>query len=260
MEKHEYEYDKVVIGGSLASLVYAYHEALPIVWTEPRVPYFFEKTKDGLDKSEIWKRMAFLLSLSGLAPLGDKVEHIREEDGILKVYGKEPYFIKMRVNEVVRFDENLVEKEDTVFEVIDWVNVRSGMVHPHHYLNSGDNFVNHVYFYKTERVEGNHDMKDLVALSYMTRKQLQDLDYSETYVRLKLIDMMKAAGIKGTGNGFWKGKKRYLSIKLEPVQRDVRICDTEREDKLLKKYNKATPPHEQLAMWADALGSPYERD
>lgn len=260
MNDHEYEVEKLVVGGSLASLVYAYHESLPIVWTKSRVPYFFEKTKDGLDKTEIWRRMAFLLSLSGLAPLGDKAENVREEDGVLKVYGKEPYFIRIKAGEVVYFDEVLAEKEDTVFEVVDWVNVRSGMVHPHWHLSSGDDFVNHVYFYKSDRIDGDHDKKDLVALSYMTRKQLQSDDFSETYVRLKLLDMMKTADIKGTGNGSYQRKKKFLSLRVEPAQRDVRVCDTEREDELIKKYGKRMPPHEQLAMWADMLGTPYERD
>lgn len=258
MNDHEYEVDKLVVGGSLASLVYAYHESLPIIWTEPRVPYFFEKTENGLSKEEIWKRLAFLLSLSGLAPLGDKAESYREEDGLLKVFAKEPYFIRFRAGEIEYYDETLVEKEGSVFEVIDWVDIRSGMSHPHWELHSKDDFVKKVIFYKTNRIDGNHDFKDLVALSYMTREQLHDDDWSETYVRLKLIDMMKKAGIKGKANGHYKGKKKHLSLKVEPSQRDVRVCDLEREDAILKKYAYKDPKHEQLATWADILGGPYE--
>ena len=257
MNKHEYQYDKIVVGGSLASLVYAYHESLPIIW-KARLPYFFDKTKDGKSKLEIWRRTAFLLSLSGLAPLGDKVDSYREEDGLLKVFGEEPYFIRIRAKEIEYFDEQLDEKEDTVFEVVDWVNVRSGMAHSRDFFFTQSNFVKRVYFYKTNRIDGNHDFKDLVALSYMTRAQLNDDDYSETYIRLKLIDMMKAGGIKGKANGNYKGKPKFLSIRLEPNRRDIRVCDLEREDAILEKYGEREPTHEQLATWADILGDPYE--
>jgi len=260
VDKHEYEYEKLVVGGSLASLVYAYHESLPIIWTEPRLPHFFDKTKNGQPKLEIWKRMAFLLSLSGLAPFGNKVDSYREEDGLLKVFGKEPYYVKVKAKEVEYYDECLVEKENTILEIIDWVNVRSGLLHPHDYLGSEDDFVKHVHFYVTPRIDGEHPFKDAVTLSYMTRKQLLDDDHSETYVRLKLLDMMREAGIKGTGNGSYKGKKKHLSLRVEPTKREARVCDTEREDALLEKYWEKDPPQEQTAMWADILGDPYERD
>lgn len=259
MNDHVYEYDKLVIGGSLASLVYAYHESLPIIWTEARLPFFFDKTKDGNSKLDIWHKMAFLLSMAGLAPLGDKAETIREEeDGTLKVIGKEPYFIRIKAKEVEYYDECLAEKEDTIFEVVDWVSVRSGMCHSHDCLSSEDDFIKHAYFYKTKRVDGNHDKKDAVCLSYMTRAQLLDVDYSETYIRLKLLDMMKEAGIKGNGNGNFRGKKRFLSLKIEPAHREYRVLDTKREDAVLEKYGESTPKDIQLAMWADVLGEPYD--
>ena len=259
MNQHEYEYDKLVIGGSLASLVYAYHESLPIIWTEARLPHFFDKTEDGIPKIDLWQKMAFLLSMAGLAPMGGKATSWRiEDDGILKVIGKEPYYVKFKAEEVEYYDEILDEKEDTIFEVVDWVSVRSGMVHDFDHLSSEDDFLKHVYFYKTKRVDGNHDKKDAVCLSYMTRAQLLDDDYSETYIRLKLIDMMKEAGIKGQGNGNFRGKKRFLSLKIEPVDREYRVLDTEREDAIIKKYGASIPKNEQLSMWADVLGEPYD--
>lgn len=202
--------------------------------------------------------MAFLLSLSGLAPFGDKVTSYREDDGLLKVFGKEPYFVRVKAKKINYYDEPLVEKENTIFEVVDWINVRRGMCHSYDFLESKTRFVKHVYFYRSDRIEGEHDKKDAVVLSYLKQKQLNDDGYSETYVRLKLLNMMKKAGIHGCKDGFYKGKQRFLSPKIEPVQRDIRICDTKREDQLLIKYNKKDPNHEQLATWADILGEPYE--
>lgn len=258
MDKHVYECDKLVVGGSLASLVYAYNESLPIVWTEAKLPYFFDVTNDGTSKLEIWRRLAFLLSLSGLAPFGDKADRYREEDGVLKVFGKDPYFISIKAKEIKYFDKSFEEKENTVFEVIDWVNVHSGMSHSHDTLKSNDEFVRNVHFYKSDRIDGNHEYKDLVALSYLTRKQLLDEDYSETYVRLKLLNMMKKAGIKGAGNGSYKGTKRFLSVRLEIDRREIRVRDVYRDTRLINRSKQKDPEHEQLAIWSDILGGPYD--
>jgi len=257
MVRHEYRFKKLVIGGSLAALVYAYHESLPIIWTEPKIPYFFDKTVAGKSKKEIWHKMAFLLSLAGLAPVGDKAESYRIEGNTIKVFGAEPYFVQISFDEVVHFDID-TEKQKKNLEVIDWVDVRRGTSHEHDYLGSPSRFVRHIYFYESPRIDGVSGLKDLVAVSYMSPKQLEQVEYSETYVRLKLIDVMKQHGIRGAKNGIGlKGKQKYLTTKLEPRLREIRINDSKREDELLKKYANQQPSNEQLVMWSDVLGSPY---
>ena len=68
-----------------------------------------------------------------------------------------------------------------MFKVIDWVNIRSGMVHEHDTLEDTESsFVNKIYFYPSERIDGNHDKKDLVAVSYMNKKQIDSIEYSDT--------------------------------------------------------------------------------
>jgi len=258
MNEHEYEYDKLVIGGSLSSLIYAYHNSLHIVWTNLQPLYFFDKTKEGIPKERIAKKLAFLLSLAGLAPFGDKIDSYREEEGLLKLFGKEPYSIKVRAKEIIYFDKSLNEEENKIFEVIDWADVRSGMLHPHDFLESKNKFVKFVHFYKTNRIDGDQVFKDAVAISYLNSEQLKDLDFSETYVRLKLMKMMGDAKITGKANGYYKGKQKFLSPKLEISKREVRVNDSKREDKLLEEYSKKEPTNKQLTIWSDVLGEPYD--
>lgn len=257
MNDFVYEYEKLVVGGSLSSLIYAYHEGLPLIIDTPRVPYFFDKTKEGISKKDLWHKFSFMLSMSGLLPMADKTSSVRLEDGILKAFGDGPYYIKFRADDIEFYDESLNEKKDSIFEVIDWVNVRSGMVHPVDYIDDESDFVKKIIFYPSYRMDGNHDKKDLIALSYLNKQQLQDGDYSETFTRLKVLDMMKQAGIRGRANGHFLGKQRFLSLKIEVALRETRIIDS-REDKLLEKYLSSYPERKELLSLVEVLGSPYD--
>ena len=111
-------------------------------------------------------------------------------------------------------------------KVVDWVDVRSGMKHEYDYFETKDSFVREVYFYPSHRMGSGEkdDRKDLVSVSYLTKEQLDDFEYSDTYVKFKILNLMKEAGIKGPKNGrrvddpnMWA----HHSIKIEPSSREV---------------------------------------
>ncbi len=91
-------------------------------------------------------------------------------------------------------------------------------MHDHEFFKTDDNLVKEVYFYPSERIDGNHTKKkDLVSISYLNSSQLQDFEYSDTYVKFKVTDMMKKAGIGGRKCG---GNNQY-ALKLEVDRREV---------------------------------------
>ena len=58
----------------------------------------------------------------------------------------------------------------------------------------------------------------------MTEGQLQDSNYSDTYVKFKVLDIMKEAGIRGARNGrdmLDKTKYKYYALKIEPEKREI---------------------------------------
>ena len=57
---------------------------------------------------------------------------------------------------------------------------------------------------------GNKKYKDLVVESNLEESELRSVDYSSTMARFKTIEMMKNAGILGTGHG--QGKHRPVQI------------------------------------------------
>ena len=212
----------VVIGGSLAALQDAWENQIPAVYCEPKRPIGY----GGSTEQEIkrWEWLCFNLSLAGLLPFADKVSSIRlTEEGAAVIAGMKAYDVSCQVLYVFD-DKNIVGlpepvgKTSDLYEVFDWMNVRSGTTHEHDRLESTSDFVKWIDFYPSERIDGNHNKKDLVAVSYMPEAQLTDPKYSEVYAKFKVLYMMREAGIKGQS----AGKGKHYSIKIEPTGRETR--------------------------------------
>jgi len=111
------------------------------------------------------------------------------------------------------------EEEVRGYRVFDWFDVRSGMRHDiDQIVDEESDFVKKIYFYLSDRIDGNQDKKDMVAESFLDKEQIHDIEYSDSISRLKAIKMMKDAGIKGKKNG--RGK--FLSIKIDLWKREIK--------------------------------------
>jgi hypothetical protein len=242
LQRHVYEKDKIVIGGDLRALLYAYNHGLPIIYVEPAPPLRFDEIKhDNLsilgiqpelpfNQAEMWSRLDFFLGLSGLVPMGANASNIRVTENQLSVTTKQSRNIKFNFNQLVVFsDEKIfglpqIKKETREkSRVVDWINVRSGCSHDILHLHSDGEFVKDIIFYPTDRSD-NRNLKDLVAISYLTDEQINDFNYSDTMVKFKVTEMMKEAGIRGARNGRDVNnpeRYKYYAIKVEPAQRTI---------------------------------------
>jgi hypothetical protein len=247
LRDHTYEYDKIVIGSSVSALLYSYFNNIPAIFTNIEKPKFFERfslnvdfnhlglnTADsnqtiGIPKYHIWGRLVYLLSYAGLLPLSDKAISIRlEDESILRVATEYSRFAKFKFNELLVFNDDnfhgIKSKNSNLYEVLDWMNVRSGTTHRFDRIENTSNFVKCVHFYPSDRIDGAHNKKDLVAVSHLTEEQLADFNYSDTYARFVVEDLMKKNGIKGRRNGRDTNNPnlyRYYSIKVETAKREI---------------------------------------
>ena len=261
MKEHQYKYETVVIGGRLNALLYAYYNNLPIIFTEPQPPHPFEyfdprvdlsdflfdhdkfqlctlngKKEFGQSKLKLYNHMCFLLSLAGLMPLFNIADTMRIEKTLLKIATKNSRLIQIEFDSLVIFDDHNVaglsppkQKKEETFEVIDWISTRVGGKHEIDYIKTKEAFVNEIFFYPSERIDGNTKIKDIAAISYLTHEDINDYRFSDTYARFKILELMKSAGIKGMKNGRnpnYPEKSsephKYLLPKIEPVHREVR--------------------------------------
>ena len=151
MNKHEYEFDEVIIGNTLAGLMYSYFNSAPLISVIDKKPFFFEFFNPDLELSKLqletenyelngigtkkifghsklktWEHLAFVLSLSGCMPLSNKAATIRIEDNnILKITTKKFRVVRIKFKKLTIFDDegveglHIPEKEFGIFKVIE---------------------------------------------------------------------------------------------------------------------------------------------
>ncbi len=253
----EVNHDKIIIGSSLEALAYSYLTNTPFVSTRTIAPYFFERFDPDLDltvfnfKNEIknlktnksplevgslklplWEKLYFYLNLSGLCIKSNNVSSLRIQDGILKISTSNARLIKASYNKLIIFDDYNLHGlppptlSDSRCAVYDWFDVKSGMKHDYDLVYSENDFVREIIFYPSQRIDGKHNLKDAVGVSYLNKKQLEDFEYSDINARFKTLYMMKEVGIRGARNGRDvndKTKYKYYSVKLETVSRAVKF-------------------------------------
>tara|TARA_Y100000593_G_C4306972_1_gene336248 strand:- start:533 stop:1489 length:957 start_codon:yes stop_codon:yes gene_type:complete len=273
---HIYECENIVIGSRLNAVMYAFLNNYPLLLNKHEPPLPFElfphetnlnnfnvdnleiglTTLNGVEKFgnpklELWKRLCYCLSLSGLMPLSNNASSMRIEDDVLKVFVSNTKLIRFKFSQLHVFDGDNVEglvgqTREKLYQVTDWINVRSGMVHEYDRIETDSPFVNCIHFYPSDRIEGKHDKKDLVAISYLTEEQLSDIIYSDTYVRFKTKSIMKEIGIRGKRNGknpnyphSSQQPYKHVALTLENKSREVRLASAnlyeDAENVLFKK-------------------------
>ena len=212
-----------VLGGSFSALSYSHKNNLPLIINKIQKPHRFEKNKDGSTQDQ-WHKLYYSLSNSGLNLLDEKAQNVRIKDNEISVTTKNARVIKFDYDKIIIFDDESVTglptptKENKDFIILDWISAKSCQMHDHDYWSFGDKLVSELYFYPSERLDGHHpNKKDLVAISYLNDAQLQDFEYSDTYVKFKVLSEMKKAGIGGRKCG---GGKQY-SLKLEVTKREI---------------------------------------
>lgn len=155
-------------------------------------------------------------------------------DNLLKVTTPNSRLGRFEFENLVVFDDTRVsglplvkERHEGKCKVLDWFNVRSGMEHDHQIFETQSDFVKTVHFYPSDRFgiqKAGRIRKDLVAVSHLSRQEINNFDYSDTLARFKILDMMKKAGIRGARNGrdtYNPNIYRYYSVKIEPTERQI---------------------------------------
>lgn len=252
---------EVVIGGGLSAVLYAYHTDSVLLRSGDDGPPpfdFFESNVDlsayhvaatmfelhsnsdfkviGAPKRDLWERLSFIKSISGGIPFADKITAIRVDrepksitvssrgTSTVLEYDKLRIFDDKELHGVSDLQIISTSYEDKKYKVLDWFDVRSGCRHKFDYISTKDDFVREMFFYPSNRMDGNHDLKDLVTVSYLDRRQLDSVEYSDTYARLKTKSIMKDNGIRGTRNGRDTKnpeKFKYYALRIESASREV---------------------------------------
>lgn len=244
IDKHIYSYDTIVVGGGLNALLYSFYTGYPCIFVKPDPPFRLDICDEKHDfgflhlrspsQREAWERLILILGLSGQLPMTNRASSLNIRDNLLKVTTPNSRLGRFEFKKLIIFSDHAVhglplvqEQVESKYRVLDWFNVRSGMEHSYDALDDDSDFISRIHFYPSERF-GNQKTerirKDLVAVSFLDREQLDDFDYSDTMAKFKIISMMKDAGIKGARNGkdtYNPDLYRYYSVKIEATEREI---------------------------------------
>ena len=105
----------------------------------------------------------------------------------------------------------------------DWIAFNRGGKHDVDYIKLEDDFVNEVWFYPSDRIDGATPVKDACVVSKIKKEDILDFDFSETMARFKLISEMETRGMKGVFNGLGPtGKPKYYKFRTTHITRTKR--------------------------------------
>ena len=179
----------------------------------------------GLERSielpYVWERLHFALSMAGLKINSIPVNSWRLEDKQLVFITSGNKKITKDFDKVICFDEEIKE-----FSVYDWFQVKSGKMHDLDFVYGDSKFVNKLIFHTPRDPKSYKRGKDVVAVSYLSEEDLENINYSPGIARLKAAIMMKESGIRGRRNGFLnkeKGTHRHYALKIEHSYREVKL-------------------------------------
>lgn len=224
---------KIITGGSIESLFYAYIHETPIVLTQPYVPFELDMVEDSsffellgytaempLTKVQVWDRLVFVLSMAGLVMMPNNVRNVRQErNKIIFSLNDNSRFI-IAYERKISFDKHL----DGEVDVYDWFDIRSGAKTELQEINDSENdLVHKIVFYDSQR-KGTRGkgFKDLVSVSRMQKTELHEYENSESYVRLKTLQMMKEQGMRGRPNGYnSRGRQQFYALKIDHMHREI---------------------------------------
>ena len=227
MRDHIYEYDTLVCGSGINTLLYCFYTASPLILTSPCNIFHFETIKGdfsflGLSSKEVlsaefWNRLYMILSLSGKIVNPLPTQNLRMERGKMVYITDRNKKITAEYNKLLKF-----ETEQEICMVYDWFAVKSGGKHNFEKLKDPKNFFVQLLRFHPSMRKNVNGIKDVIAVSKVNKENITDFDHSETMARLKATKMMKEAGIRGRSNGTnKKGYKLHYAIKLEHSHREV---------------------------------------
>jgi len=222
-------YDKVVIGSSLRAVLYAFTNNYPLFFAEERRPFRFDYLEPDVDlsclkidpeakslttfqeakvvgysKEFLWERLLFLLAVEGRSPLSNLCGTIRYDGNTVVCSNEYSKIMEFTFDECFYFgDDNSTgfvgqkRLDDDRYICYDYIAFNRGGKHEIDYIKTEDNFVREIWFYSSDRIDGNTPVKDACAVSILSENQLSDFDYSQTMARFKTIYEMEHRGMKG---------------------------------------------------------------
>ena len=248
----EFNFDKMVVGSTLAALAFAYVNKLPIIIPDAVQPQDFQPLPHSLDLSpfhiqnekhhqtrkkgkrrtvgvdsfKVWNKIYFLLAIDGLNPFHDRISSafFRDEDLLISTKGNKRYSIQF--NKAFIFDNRNIlginfEQSFERYHVRDWFNVVENTTNAWDLLENDEDFMQEILFFPRQRHLAHSTVagvaKDILVRSTIGKHQIDDFNFSSTMVQLRLEQMFKKKVIE------FAGRQANLLCYLDILSDDERL-------------------------------------
>jgi len=212
-------YENIVIGSNINALSYAYFHNTYLLFARLQKPFLYDIEDGWKYKIKLWNKLAFNLSFRGMIPFGEKIQNIRLDNNIVKVFTKDNFIYNITYKNVVVCDDYKLDgfseknnEQNYKCIIQDHFNVLSGVNHDLEYINCNDDELKIIWFYDSLRHKNQIKAKDCVSVSLVDIKDMNNDNNSIGIIKMKTIKAMKKAGIKGRKNGI-NNPTRPLDIK-----------------------------------------------
>tara|TARA_B100000287_G_scaffold404371_1_gene426997 strand:- start:1145 stop:2026 length:882 start_codon:yes stop_codon:yes gene_type:complete len=287
------QYDEIILGSSLSALLHAFRDNLPVFFTAPRIPFRFDylnpdtntallklhgqplkslttpngENQIGTPKHLLWERLMFILCLDGKVPLSNLCHNIRYDGERVVCSNEYSKIMEFEFQKCYYYGDEkslgfVKEKPLALEEFLcyDYIAFNKGGKHLTDYIKTEDEWVSEIWFYPSDRIDGNTLVKDACALSHLTHEKLNNFDYSETMTRFKLIAEMENRGMKGLFNGYTKnGNPKHYKFRTSHIRRVIEkkyspqiskapeiICKAPNEEILLSSLPSAVVAYDRF--------------
>jgi hypothetical protein len=204
----------IVIGSSLSALIHARSEETILLSCNTSPPFFLE------DSFKEWNSSYLDLNLSGKVWFNRKIKSIfvygDHVELLLSSHEKRKMYFDSC--DVYGFDNVFFEDfhflgEEERYLVYDWFKINSLGVHDLKDIDTKNRFIRRIWFpSKTE----------IVCKSILTKEEIYDIEYSDTYCRFGLLNLFRSMGLEGRKNGRnIKGTPVTLGLDLESTKREI---------------------------------------
>ena len=237
----------------MTAVLYAFSNNLPIFFAQQQRPFRFDyldpsmelsclklgaleakslttigdKKEVGIPKEIVWERLLFLLSLSGNAPAAGLCNTLRYDGSRLVCSNEYSKILEVSFDECCYFEDKksfgFTHQKilaDASYMCYDYIAFNKGGKHEIDYISTEDDFVSEIWFYPSDRIDGNTGVKDACVVSKLTHPQLEEFNYSETMAKFKMISEMESRGMKGLFNGYTtNGKPKHYKFQTTHILR-----------------------------------------
>ena len=219
--------DRVVIGSTLESLVYAFLNECYFLPNTTYTPIFYKEVSPRIlptNRRDVsWSRLQLAMSLMGKLLNYSTLNSVKITEDILKISTSEGLH-KYKFEHCEIFDTTNVHLEN---EIKDYNPVKyivyddfeiSNLGGKHPFLEprkSEDSLAREIHFYSSDRVDGAEFVTDCVVESHLTHEEINDIEYSDSMTRFSVMRHLESIGILGNFMMNYKnGTPKYRKPKV----------------------------------------------